>query len=47
MKYAGGSLVNGMLSQHLNEVNKRSLACSYITVFRAKDARNGQNTPAA
>jgi ATP-dependent Clp protease ATP-binding subunit ClpA len=48
MKYAGGSLVNGTL-QRASEAKSKDARSQAVTLrfARAKDARNGQNSPAA
>jgi hypothetical protein len=48
MKYAGGSLVNGIPQPTLETESKNARSRVVTLAFpRAKDARNGQNTPAA
>jgi len=48
MKYAGGSLVTGVL-QPTSEAKSRDARSNAVTLrfSRVKDARNGQNSPAA
>jgi hypothetical protein len=48
MKYAGGSLVDGML-ERASSVKSKDTRSNVVTLpfSLAKDARNGQNSPAA